>query len=162
MFIISTLTVLPTAVPYTVHVVGGAAPTSKPVPFLELVLCGKEGGSSLPILLQPLGTRPSPGIPETYSVEGANIGAIAQIKVKLVGGVAGDSWFISEIIVHSPTSGHTHHFPLGREVEVGKEECDVGVAEVLESSYNTSTAMTTPRTGSASTSDLVGKSWFSM
>ena len=136
---------------------GGASPFSSPTPFLELVLCGKEEGSSLPIPLQPLGTRPSPGTPETYSVEGANIGDISQIRIKLMGGVSGDSWFISEIIIHSPTSGHTHHFPLGREVEVGGEECVVGVAEVLESSYNTSTAVTTPRPMSASASDLVGK-----
>ncbi len=112
---------------------------------------------SQPIPLQPLGTRPSPGTPETYSVEGANIGDIAQIRVKLAGGASGDAWFISEIVIHSPTSGHTHHFPLGQEVVVGGEECVVRVAEVLESSYNTSTAVTTPRPASASVSDLVGK-----
>lgn len=122
---------------------GGVSPLSSHAPFLELVLCG-EGGSSLPITLEPLGTRPAPGTPETYSVEGANIGDITHIKLKLVGN-AGVSWLISEVTIHSPTSGHTHHFPWGHGLIAGEEESVVKAVEVLESSYNTSTMASTPR-----------------
>lgn len=141
------------AIPYTVHVVGGAPPVSNPTPFLELVLCG-DGVCSLPITLEPLGMRPTPGTPETYSVEGSNIGNITHIKLRLVGANPGASWLINEVTIHSPTSGHTHHFPFGCDVVAGGEESVVKAA-VLESSYNTSTMVSTPR-ASSSSSELIG------
>jgi hypothetical protein len=130
---------------------GGAPPAPNHTPFLEIVLNG-EGGESHAISLEPLGTRPAPGTPETYSVEGANIGSITHIKARLVG-IPGVSWLINEVIVHSPTSGHTHHFPLGQNLVAGGEEHVVKATEVLESSFNTSTMVSTPRT---STTELTG------
>lgn len=132
--------------------VGGAPPDSNPTPFLELWLCN-ESSTSPPIALEPLGTRPSPGTPETYSVEGANIGPLTHIQLRLVG-TLGVTWVVNEITVHSPTSGHTHHFPFGCGLVAGEGACAVKALEVLESSFNTSTVVSTPR---AASSQLVGK-----
>ncbi len=77
---------------------------------------------------------------------------MTHIKLRLVG-TSGASWLIKEVTIHNPTSGHTHHFPLGQSLVAGGAELVAKVAEVLESSYNTSTMVTTPR---ASTSELVG------
>lgn len=137
------------------HILGGTPPTSSHTPILELLLYG-DGGESHIISLEPLGTRPAPGTPETYSVEGANVGDITHIKARLVG-LSGVSWLVSEITIHSPTSGHTHHFPLGHTLVAGGEEYVVKAMEVLESSYNTSTMVSTPR-ASASSSELIGMS----
>ena len=131
---------------------GGAPPTSSHTPILELLLYG-EGGDSHTISLEPLGTRPTPGTPETYSVEGANVGDITHIKARLVGS-PGVSWLVDEITIHSPTSGHTHHFPLGYTLMAGGEEHVVKATEVLESSFNTSTMVSTPR--ASASSELIG------
>ena len=144
------------AIPYTVHVVGGAPPDGSPAPYLELVLCSEDDHTS-PIPLEPLGTRPSPGTPETYSVEGANIGTLTHVKLRLVGAL-GSEWVINEVTVHSPTSGHTHHFPSGRGLVSGEEPSTVKAVEVLESSFNTSTVVSTPR--AVPSSQLIGKNVF--
>ena len=129
--------------------VGGVPPISSPAPFLELVLCGRDNCSSPPITLEPLGTRPSPGTPETYSVEGADVGDMTHISLRLIA-PSGATWLINEIMVHSPTSGHAHHFPFGRGLVAGEGTCEVRAVEVLESSVNTSTVISTPRTPSSS------------
>lgn len=133
---------------------GGAPPVSSPTPFLELTLYNGEGKSSLPISLEPVGTRPSPGTPETYSVEGSNIANITHIRLRLIGNAA-VSWTINDVTIHSPTSGHTHYFPCKCDLVGGGEGSVVRVAEVLESSLNTSTRVSTPRPPSAS--ELIGK-----
>ncbi len=139
------------AIPYTVSILGGAPPMSRPLPHLELVIRGDEGESP-PITLEPLGTRSTPGTPEIYSVEGANVGDLTSIRVCLVG-TSDTPWLINEITVHSPTSGRTYHFQYGRGLIPGGEECVMMKTETLESSVNASTLIGSPL---SVTSDLTG------
>ena len=132
------------------HVLADARASSSPAPFLELILCGDEG-TSLPIILESLGSQPTPGTPETYSVEGTDVGQITSIKVRLLG-TSMTPWHINKIVIHNPTSGHTHHFPCGRDFRPKEEEYELKAMETLDSSLNTTTMFNSPR----SLSDLIG------
>ena len=130
---------------------GEVPPVSAPV--LELILCGDDR-CSLPITLEPLGTRPATANLDTYSVEGTNVGNITSIKVRMIGENSAGPWLISQITIHSPTTGHTHHFPCGHGITPEEGELVLKVADVLDSSFNTSTMVSTPRNP---TSDLIGE-----
>ena len=135
----------------------GPHPTGDHTPYLQVVLCGQKAQSP-PISLEPLGSRPSTGTPETYSVEGLEVGCLQAIRIRLVGGASTTRWLINNITIHSPTTGHTHHFPCEHGLLCGEKECVLEVMDVMGSSVNTSTAMSTPRVAAI---QLIGEEMYS-
>jgi len=146
--------VLFVAIPYTIHVMAGPHPTGNPAPYLQLVLCGQRGQAP-PISLEQLGSRPPSGSTETYSVESLELGPLHAVRLRLLGGASDTRWHVNKITVHSPTSGHTHHFLCGHGLVSG-EECVLEVMDVLGSSVNTTT--TTRSSPRPPASQLTGRS----
>ncbi len=73
------------------------------------------------------------------------MGLLSAIKLQLVGGASGSRWLVNEVTVHSPTTGHTQHFLCGRSLVCGRNAVLFEVVDVLTSSLNTSTAVSSPR-----------------